>query len=79
MVTDGGVRKVKILQKSGENFVHFAEVEVYDGSGLNRARGKMTTQSSTLEGITAAFGPQKSVDGNTTTYLHTAGNENGKV
>lgn len=77
MVTDGGVRKVKI-QKSGENFVHVAEVEVYDGSGINKARGKNTAQSSTWQGNTAAFGPQKSVDGNTNTSPHTAAGDNSK-
>jgi hypothetical protein len=52
-------------------------VEVYDGSNLNRARGKNTAQSSTWEG-NPAWGPGKSVDGNTNTYPHTAQNDNSK-
>jgi hypothetical protein len=74
MVTDGGVRKVKI-QKPGLSKIHIAEVEVYDGSNLNRARGKNTAQSSTYN---QTYAPGKAVDGDKNTFSHTAQNDNSK-
>ena len=78
MVTDGGVRKVKI-QKSGQSLINIEEVEVYDEYNVNRARDKTATQSTTYYGNTASWGPQKAVDGTKgeSSYSHTADNDIG--
>jgi hypothetical protein len=67
-----GVRKVKIQILT--NYLTLAEVEVYDGSGSNIARGKNTAQSTTFN---QTYAPGKAVDGDKNTYSHTK-NDNGK-
>jgi hypothetical protein len=62
------VRKVKVqIQQHTEEFLYLAEVEVYDESGNNKARGKHTEQSSTSSKMDST----KAVDGNHKNYCST--------
>jgi hypothetical protein len=58
------VRKVRIQKSQPQMYLCSSEVEVYDGSDLNKARGKRTTQSSTY----GTLGSQRSVDGDTASF-----------
>jgi surface protein len=64
------VRFVKVQIIGRSEYLHMAEVQVYDESGNNIAIGRPTTQSSTYEG-NPAWGPGKAVDGNQDTHDHT--------
>jgi hypothetical protein len=70
-------RKVKIQLPGKTEYLHFAEMEVYDGSGSNIARGKDTAQSSTYQS-SSNYASGKAVDGDKNTYSHT-NSEYGKI
>ena len=61
-------KEVRLHSISGEQ-IHLFEVEIYS-SDVNVAKGKMATQSSTLNALSAS----RAVDGTLTSFSHTADN-----
>eukprot|EP00956_Cyclotella_meneghiniana_P000924 scaffold1095_cov36-Cyclotella_meneghiniana.AAC.2 len=75
------VRKVKLQHDSTDpKSFNIGEVEVYDQLGNNQAKNKPASQSSDLGYHQGVFlGASLAVDGNPSTFSHTAGDEHGKL
>jgi hypothetical protein len=63
-------RKIKI-ESSTEEFLQVFEVQVLSG-GANVALSGNATQSSTWKNILSKFGPAQAIDGDLTSFSHTA-------